>query len=61
MGFHVTDFVKVDDLAMTFEVRLQLLMKWNDPLIDVEAFPAGEDTRIVPQNTLGKSETRQKN
>lgn len=52
----MTDFVKVDDLAMTFEVRLKLIMSWNDPQLQVETFANNEKTRIIPPSTLSTNQ-----
>ena len=56
IGFDVTDFVKVDDLAMTFEVRMKLYMQWNDPQLQLEPFADGQPDRVVPLNTLSNKD-----
>ena len=56
VGFHVQDFTQIDDIGMTFTVRMKLYLKWNDDKIQLETFSDGEEQRVIAADALGERE-----
>lgn len=54
MNILVMEISTINNLKMTYTMRIKLTMEWNDPRIETEAFPVtGPKNRIVPGNSVG--------